>query len=66
MNPSIDYFEQLDKHLVIFDFDETICQTNAKVKIVHKPSNTITELTPTEYSVWREKKVYEKVERVIY
>ena len=60
MEKSINYFEQYDKHLVIFDFDETICRTNAKVKVENILRDSVIEMSPTEYSSWRSKKVYEK------
>jgi len=60
MHKSTDYFEQQDKHLVIFDFDETICLTNEKVKITNFEKNVTLQMTPTEYSRWRSTKEYEK------
>ena len=60
MHKSIDYFEQQDKHLVIFDFDETICITNEKVNITNTEKEKTVSLTPTEYSCWRATKEYEK------
>jgi hypothetical protein len=61
MHKSIDYFEQYDKHLIIFDFDETLCHNpDAKVYIKNKESERIKEMTPTEYSKWRSTGEYEQ------
>ena len=53
-NKSIDYLEQYDKHLIIFDFDETLCYNpDAKVYIKNMETDETKEMTPTEYSEWR-------------
>ncbi len=48
--------ELQNKHLVIFDFDETLCKTNGKVELRHNNLNTSepTYLTPFEYAEFRE------------
>ena len=42
-----------NKHLVIFDFDETLCKTNGLVLRSDKQSDTKDLLTPAQYSDWR-------------
>lgn len=60
MHKSIDYFDQYDKHLIIFDFDETLCHNpEAKVYVRNKETDKTKELTPTEYSKWRATGEYE-------
>tara|TARA_A100001015_G_C14993860_1_gene715273 strand:- start:307 stop:906 length:600 start_codon:yes stop_codon:yes gene_type:complete len=60
MHNSPDYFKQQDKHLVIFDFDETICKTNATIKVTNIKMKKEMYLTPTQYSHWRATKKYEE------
>ncbi len=61
MNKSIDYFEHYDKHLIIFDFDETLCHNpSAKVYIENNRTGQTIEMSPTEYSKWRSTGEYEK------
>ena len=61
IHKSIDYHEQYDKHLIIFDFDETICHNpDAKVYIGNKKTSEMIEMTPTDYSEWRATGEYEK------
>jgi len=43
-----------DKHVHIFDFDETLCKTNGKVRIRDNHQNLDFFLHPTDYSIWRE------------
>lgn len=43
-----------NKHVHIFDFDETLCKTNAKIKIEDLEQNVSFELHPTDYPSWRE------------
>jgi hypothetical protein len=53
MEKSPDYFHQYDKHLIIFDFDETLCKTNALVRAIHKSTGKELTLNSTEYAAWR-------------
>jgi hypothetical protein len=48
--------ELQNKHLVIFDFDETLCKTNGKITCtsITQPSVEMKHLTPSEYSEFRE------------
>ncbi len=48
------------KHVHIFDFDETLCKTNAYVCIVDKESSTQTYMHPTDYPEWRAEKWIER------
>jgi hypothetical protein len=48
-----------EKHVHIFDFDETLCRSNGVVKITDKKFDCTFYLSATEYSNWREKKEYE-------
>lgn len=61
MHKSTDYFEQYDKHLIIFDFDETLCHNpTAKVYIKNTKSDKTFAMSPTDYSSWRATGEYEK------
>ena len=53
MEKSPDYFQQYDKHLVIFDFDETLCKTNAKITATRKSDGKQLIINATEYPAWR-------------
>ena len=48
-----------NKHLVIFDFDETLCKSNGRILRRYIPNDDIDFITPGEYSVWRETGEYE-------
>jgi len=52
--------ELQNKHLVIFDFDETLCKTNGKVVVMTKlpVTNHKKYLTPFEYAEFRESGEY--------
>lgn len=61
MNKSTDYFEQYDKHLIIFDFDETLCHNpSAKIYVVDQETKAQINMSPGEYSDWRATGEYEK------
>lgn len=49
-----------EKHIHIFDFDETLCKSNGLVKITDTQEDRVFHLSATEYSDWREKRYYEK------
>ena len=49
-----------EKHVHIFDFDETLCKSNGLVKITDTQVGCVFHLSATEYSDWREKRDYEK------
>lgn len=55
MEKSPDYFRQYDKHLVIFDFDETLCKTNATITAVEKSTTNSFTIDSTKYADWRKK-----------
>jgi len=42
-----------DKHVHIFDFDETLCKTNAEIKIVDHDQGLTMLMHPTDYPDWR-------------
>lgn len=46
--------ELQNKHLVIFDFDETLCKTHGKVVCTDLETSEKQYLTPSEYSDFRE------------
>ena len=48
-----------NKHLVIFDFDETLCATNGKIQREDSRTGQTDFLTPGEYSSWREDGEYD-------
>lgn len=48
-----------NKHVFIFDFDETLCFSEYKVKIYDNKELFGFELTPTDYSSWREDGFYD-------
>ena len=43
-----------NKVVHIFDFDETLCKTNAKIRIKDLEQNISFDLHPTDYPAWRE------------
>ncbi len=49
-----------NKVVHIFDFDETLCNTNGLIKIFDKQNNYEFDLHPTTYPVWREEGWIEK------
>ena len=49
-----------DKVVHIFDFDETLCKTNAKIKITDHNQNLSFDMHPTDYPEWREEKWIER------
>jgi hypothetical protein len=53
MEKSPDYFQQYDKHLVIFDFDETLCKTNAIIRAKERATDREIIINATEYAQWR-------------
>mgnify|MGYP001324790115 CR=1 FL=1 len=48
-----------NKHLIIFDFDETLCKNNEKIPRTDRHTNHTTFITPGEYSRWRETGEYD-------
>ena len=49
-----------NKHLIIFDFDETLCKSNALVYLKDKKTlKVIQSFSPQEYVSWREANDYE-------
>jgi hypothetical protein len=49
-----------EKLVHIFDFDETLCKTNAKIKIKDLEQNMSFDMHPTDYPEWREEKWVER------
>ena len=49
-----------EKHLHIFDFDETLCKTNASITIKDKKYGVDIIMHPTNYPGWREEGHVEK------
>ena len=49
-----------NKHVHIFDFDETLCKTNAEVKIKDKEQSIDILMHPTDYPTWREERWVER------
>lgn len=49
-----------NKHVHIFDFDETLCKTNAEIRIEDTENNIEFFLHPTDYPPWREEGLIEK------
>tara|TARA_R110001592_G_scaffold188358_3_gene433507 strand:+ start:13477 stop:14010 length:534 start_codon:yes stop_codon:yes gene_type:complete len=43
-----------NKLVHIFDFDETLCKSNAKIKVEDLEQNMSFEIHPTDYPDWRE------------
>jgi hypothetical protein len=48
-----------NKHLTIFDFDETLCNTNGLISRYDREKDVLDKLTPFEYSTWREQGEYD-------
>ena len=42
------------KHLVILDFDETLCQTNGVIRVRNVETDDTWDITPAEYVLWYE------------
>ena len=49
-----------NKLVHIFDFDETLCKTNALIKINDLEQNISFEMHPTDYPKWREERWVER------
>lgn len=49
-----------NKHLIIFDFDETLCKNNAKIPRKDNLKNLTDFITPGEYSKWRDTGEYDE------
>ena len=45
-----------NKHVHIFDFDETLCKTNGKVSIIDNDEEIRFFLHPSDYPEWREER----------
>ncbi len=49
-----------NKHVHIFDFDETLCKTNAEISVYDNEEDVTFFLHPTNYPAWREQQWVER------